>query len=47
MLVKSAGFITQGMINSKNALYFAYALYLRLCEDKAMSGGERKRIVKR
>lgn len=47
MLVKSAGFITQGMVNSKNALNFAYALYLRLREDKAMSEGERKRIVKR
>jgi len=47
MLVKSAGFITQGMVNSKNALNFAYALYLRLREDKIMSEGERKRIVKR
>ena len=47
MLVKSAGFITQGMVNSKNALNFAYALYLRLREVKAMSEGERKRIVKR
>ncbi|MDD2883186.1 MAG: DUF262 domain-containing protein [Rhodoferax sp.] len=47
MIVKSAGFITQGMVNSKNALNFAYALYLRLREDKAMSEGERKRIVKR
>lgn len=47
MLIKSAGFITPGMVNSKNALNFAYALYLRLREDKAMSEGERKRIVKR
>lgn len=47
MLVKSAGFITQGMINSKNVLNFAYALYLRLREDKAISEGERKKIVKR
>lgn len=47
MLIKSAGFITQGMVNSKNALNFAYALYLRLREDKTMSEGERKRIVKR
>lgn len=47
MIVKSAGFIAQGMVNSKNALNFAYALYLRLREDKAMSEGERKRIVKR
>jgi hypothetical protein len=47
MLIKSAGFISAGMVNSKNALNFAYALYLRLREDKAMSEGERKRIVKR
>lgn len=47
MLIKSAGFITPGMVNSKNALNFAYALYLRLREDKEMTEGERKRIVKR
>ena len=47
MLIKSAGFIAPGMINSKNALNFAYALYLRLRDDKAMAEGERKRIVKR
>ncbi|WP_084104457.1 DUF262 domain-containing protein [Demequina sp. NBRC 110056] len=47
MLIKSAGFIDAGMVNSKNALNFAYALYLRLREDKALSEGERKRIVKR
>jgi hypothetical protein len=46
MLIKSAGFITPGMVNSKNALNFAYALYLRLREDKEMTEGERKRIVK-
>lgn len=47
MLIKSAGFITPGMINSKNALNFAYALYLRLRQDNALAEGERKRIVKR
>ena len=47
MLIKSAGFITPGMVNSKNALNFAYALYLRLRDDKDLSEGERKRIVKR
>lgn len=47
MLIKSAGFITSGMVNSTNALNFAYALYLRLREDKEMAEGERKRIVKR
>lgn len=47
MIIKSAGFITSGMINSKNALNFAYALYLRLRSDESMSEGERKRIVRR
>lgn len=47
MLIKSAGFITSGMVNSKNALNFAYALYLRLRQDKDLAEGERKRIVKR
>lgn len=47
MLIKSAGFIVDGMVNSKNALNFAYALYLRLRNDAGMSEGERKRIVKR
>ena len=46
MIIKSAGFISPGMIGSKNALNFAYALYLRLRADKAMSEGERKRIVR-
>ena len=47
MIIKSAGFIRPGMIGSKNALNFAYALYLRLRDDKTMPEGERKRIVRR
>ena len=47
MIIKSAGFITSDMIGSKNALNFAYALYLRLRSDNALSEGERKRIVRR
>jgi hypothetical protein len=47
MIIKSAGFITSDMIGSKNALNFAYALYLRLRSDGALSEGERKRIVRR
>lgn len=47
MLIKSAGFISPGMVSSKNALNFTYALYLRLRDDKEMPEGERKRIVKR
>lgn len=47
MTIKSAGFISPKLINSQNALNFAYALYLRLREDKEISEGERKRIVRR
>jgi hypothetical protein len=47
MMIKSAGFIDASMIGSKNALNFAYALYLRLRDDDRLSEGERTRIVKR
>ncbi len=47
MIVKSAGFITSGMIGSTNVLNFAYSLYLRLRDDSSMPEGERKRIVRR
>ena len=47
MIIKSAGFISSSMLGSKNALNFAYALYLRLRADSSMSEGERKRIVRR
>lgn len=47
LLIKSAGFIAPGMVSSKNALNFAYGLYLRLREQKDLSEGDRKRIVKR
>ena len=46
MTIKSAGFIDR-LVGSKNALNFAYALYLRLRQDPTMSEGERKRIVRR
>ncbi len=47
MIIKSAGFVTADMIGSKNALNFAYALYLRLRADDTLAEGERKRIVRR
>lgn len=47
MIIKSAGFISSEMIGSRNALNFAYALYLRLRADASMNEGERKRIVRR
>lgn len=47
MMIKSAGFIDASMIGSKNALNFAYALYLRLRDDDQLTEGERAKIVKR
>lgn len=47
MMIKSAGFIDASMIGSKNALNFAYALYLRLRDDNQLTEGERAKIVKR
>lgn len=47
MTIKSSGFVTPQMIGSKNALNFAYALYLMLRADSSISEGERKRIVRR
>ncbi|MGW0177310.1 GmrSD restriction endonuclease domain-containing protein [Rhodococcus sp. NPDC003322] len=47
MTIKSAGYISSDMIGSRNALNFAYALYLRLRADSSMQEGERKRIVRR
>ncbi|PTB98900.1 hypothetical protein C9993_05770 [Marinobacter sp. Z-F4-2] len=47
MMIKSAGFIDSSMIGSKNALNFAYALYLRLRSNEQMSEGQRAQLVKR
>ena len=47
MMIKSAGFIDSSMIGSKNALNFAYALYLRLRRNDQLTEGERSKIVKR
>ncbi|WP_038054533.1 DUF262 domain-containing protein [Thioalkalivibrio sp. ALJ1] len=47
MMIKSAGFIDSSMIGSKNALNFAYALYLLLRQDGELTEGQRSRIVKR
>lgn len=47
MMIKSAGFIDSSMIGSKNALNFAYALYLRLRDNEHLSEGRRSQIVKR
>lgn len=47
MMIKSAGFIDSEMIGSKNALNFAYALYLKLRQNKEMAEGGRSQIIKR
>lgn len=47
MMIKSVGFIDSRMIGSKNALNFAYALYLRLRCNNQLTEGERSKIVKR
>lgn len=47
MMIKSAGYIDSSMIGSKNALNFAYALYLRLRSNEQLTEGERSQIVKR
>lgn len=47
MTIKSAGFILPRMVGSKNALNFAYALYLRLRQNETMSEGDRKQVVRR
>ena len=47
MTIKSAGFVSPALLGSKNALNFAYALYLRLKADSSVSDGEAKAIVRR
>lgn len=46
MIIKSAGFISPEMIRSKNALDFAYIIYLKLRED-GVPQGEIGRLVSR
>lgn len=45
--IKSAGFISNKLVNSQMALDFAYALYLMLIQRKEVSVGEVKGIVQR
>ena len=45
--IKSAGFISNKMVNSNMALDFAYALYLMLRENKEVSVSEIKKIVQK
>lgn len=45
--IKSAGFVSDKLVNSKLALDFAYALYLMLIQRKEVTVGEVKSIVQR
>lgn len=47
LAIKGAGFVSSKLVNSKMALDFAYALYLRLMQTKEVSVSEIKRIVQR
>jgi len=47
LTIKSAGFIAPRLISSKNALNFAYALYLKLRTEKNLNEGEVKYVVRR
>ncbi len=44
MIIKSAGFISKSLINSQNALNFAYIVYLKLMEKAAKEDGSNKLI---
>ena len=47
LAIKGAGFISNKLVNSKMALDFAYALYLRLTISKEVSVSEVKKIVQK
>lgn len=47
LAIKGAGFTSNKLVNSKMALDFAYALYLRLTISKEVSVSEVKRIVQK
>lgn len=47
LAIRGAGFVSSKLVNSKMALDFAYALYLRLMQTKEVSVSEVKRIVQR
>ena len=47
LTIKSAGFVAPRLISSKNALNFAYALYLKLRTEKTLNEGEIKYVVRR
>ena len=46
MIIRSAGFLTSGMIRSQNAVNFAFILYLR-GRDEGLPGHQLERLVRR
>ncbi|UWF77559.1 GmrSD restriction endonuclease domain-containing protein [Microbacterium neungamense] len=47
LTIRSAGFIAPKLISSKNALNFAYALYLRLRADAGLNEADIKHVVRK
>ena len=47
LTIKSAGFISPRLVSSKNALNFAYALFLKLRTEKRLNDAEIKYVVRR
>lgn len=47
MVLRSAGFVSENLITSRNAVNFAYALFLRLSADRTLSTPDIQRIVRR
>ena len=47
LAIRSAGFISKKLVNSKMALDFAYTLYLILAQNHEVSTGEVKRLVQK
>ena len=47
LAIRGAGFVSPKLVNSRMALDFAYALYLRLRKDNSVSVSEVKRIVQK
>lgn len=47
LTIRSAGFIAPRLISSKNALNFAYALYLKLRSERALNEADIKYVVRK
>lgn len=47
ILMQSTGYLNSGMLTSRNAVNFAYALFLKLSEDKELNDFQRRKVVRR